>query len=337
MVELFKLISKVAATDSTVLVIGESGTGKELVARAIHNNSNRRDNNFVTVDCLSLTSTLLESELFGHTKGSFTGAVADKAGFFEVANHGTLFLDEIGDLSFELQGKLLRVIQERKYIPVGGTTPRQTDIRVVTATNKNLKKMVLTGSFREDLFYRLYVVPIFMPALRERKEDIPLLVDFFLRRFRKKVNRPELVLSRAAMDCLMAHDWPGNIRELENTMERAVVNSEGEEIQMSDLPDHIQEAAPSAEVKDPTTVEELKAATRELRQKSVEDLERRFVVNALSRNDWRVAPAAQEVGMQRTNFYRLIRKYEIQMPSRGPEDAEGPEEEPEPGPGRTED
>ena len=322
MIEIFKLISKIAATDSTVLIIGESGTGKELVARAIHKNSHRSDAKFVTVDCLSLTPTLLESELFGHVKGSFTGAVSAKAGFFEVANGGTLFLDEIGDLSFELQGKLLRVIQERKYIPVGGTDPKDTDIRLIAATNKNLKQMVLTGAFREDLFYRLYVVPISLPPLRERKEDIQLLADFFVRRLAEKYGRPGLKIPDPIMVCLMTYPWPGNIRELENTMERAVISSEGDEIALADLPSALRDTMPESGVscQGPKTIEELKKATREIRQKAVEDVERSFLISALASHGWKVAEAAKAVGMQRTNFYRMMNKYNVKLPPRAAEE-----------------
>ena len=322
MIEVFKLVSKVAATDTTVLIIGESGTGKELVARAIHNNSARKDANFVVVDCLSLTPTLLESELFGHIKGSFTGATSTKAGFFEVANRGTLFLDEIGDLNFDLQGKLLRVIQERKYIPVGGTDPKETDIRLITATNKNLKKMVETGTFREDLFYRLYVVPIFMPPLRERKEDIPILIEHFLKRFSERHKRPALKLSDKAVRCLLNYEWPGNIRELENTMERAVVSAEGAEIMPQDLPSAIQKKAAEAQGMQPENIEELKRIKKQLKEKAIEDIEKEFVISSLSGNDWNVSKAAKAVGMQRTNFYRLIRKYNIVLPKGNEEQEE---------------
>jgi DNA-binding NtrC family response regulator len=314
MMEVFKLISKVAATDTTVLISGESGTGKELVARAIHNNSHRKDHNFVVVDCLSLSPNLLESELFGHTKGSFTGAYTEKAGFFEVANDGTLFLDEIGDLNFELQGKLLRVIQERKYIPVGGTKPEETDIRLIAATNRNLKKMVEAGTFREDLFYRLYVVPIFLPPLRERKEDIPVLVDHFLKQFSERYNRPALKACERTMRCLLAYDWPGNIRELENTMERAVINSEGKEILPQDLPDSFREQSSEPPCRTPDDALELKKVKKQLRQKAVEDVEKEFLISALSANDWNVSNAAKSVRMQRTNFYRLMKKHNIEIP-----------------------
>jgi len=315
MIEVFKIISKVAATDTTVLIIGESGTGKELVARAIHNNSHRKDNNFVVVDCLTLTHTLLESELFGHVKGSFTGAVAAKAGFFDVAHQGTLFLDEIGDLSFDLQGKLLRVIQERKYIPVGGTEPKETDIRLIAATNKNLKKMVETGTFREDLFYRLYVVPLFLPPLRDRKVDIPVLVEHFLKRISERHKRAVPKLPERTLRCLVSHNWQGNIRELENTIERATISCEGEEILPRDLPEHIQKQVSEQGTEIPETVNELKMIKRQLRERAIEDIEKEFVINALSAHNWSVSQSAASVGMQRTNFYRLIRKYNISIPN----------------------
>jgi len=314
MVEVFKLVSKVAGTDTTVLIIGESGTGKELVARAIHRNSPRRDNNFVVVDCLTLSPNLLESELFGHIKGSFTGADTTKAGFFEVANGGTLFLDEIGDLSFDLQGKLLRVIQERKFVPVGGTQPKETDFRLIAATNKNLKKMVETGGFREDLFYRLYVVPIFIPPLRERKEDIPLLVEHFLRKFSEKHKRPKPKINERTMKGIFSYDWPGNVRELENTIERAFISSDGVEIMPQDLPENIQKQSSEFACQVPLTADQLKKVKKELKQKAVEELEKEFILNALSSNNWSVSKSAQAVGMQRTNFYALIRKYNIKIP-----------------------
>jgi len=312
MMDIFKLVSKVAATDTTVLIIGESGTGKELVARSIHKNSNRKDNRFVTVDCLSLTSSLLESELFGHVKGSFTGATASKAGFFEVANQGTLFLDEIGDLNFDLQGKLLRVIQERRYIPVGGTEARETDIRLITATNKNLKKMVETGTFREDLFYRLYVVPIFLPPLRERKEDLPLLVNHFLAKLSERHHRPRSRMSETAMKCLLAYHWPGNVRELENTIERSFISAEGPEIQKTDLPDYISRL--HTDIQEPKTMEDLKLLKKQLRDKAIEDMEKDFIVKTLAACDWNVGRAALSIGIQRTNFYKLMNRYNIKLP-----------------------
>jgi DNA-binding NtrC family response regulator len=312
MMDIFKLVSKVAATDTTVLIIGESGTGKELVARSIHKNSNRKDNKFVTVDCLSLTSSLLESELFGHVKGSFTGATASKAGFFEVANQGTLFLDEIGDLNFDLQGKLLRFIQEHKYIPVGGTQARETDIRLITATNKNLKKMVETGTFREDLFYRLYVVPIFLPPLRERKEDLPLLINHFLAKLSERHHRPRCRISEMAMKCLLAYNWPGNVRELENTIERSFISAEGPDIQKTDLPESISRL--HTEIGEPKTMEDIKRLKKRLRDKAVEDMEKDFIIKTLAASNWNVGRAASSIGIQRTNFYKFINKYNIKLP-----------------------
>lgn len=320
MMDIFKLVSKVAATDTTVLIIGESGTGKELVARSIHRNSNRKDNKFVTVDCLSLASSLLESELFGHVKGSFTGATASKAGFFEVANQGTLFLDEIGDLNFDLQGKLLRVIQERKYIPVGGTEARETDIRLITATNKNLKKMVETGTFREDLFYRLYVVPIFLPPLRERKEDLPLLVNHFLAKLSDRHHRPRCRMSETAMKCLLAYNWPGNVRELENTIERAFISAEDPDIQKTDLPENISRL--HTDIQEPKSMEDLKRMKKQMRDKAIEDMEKEFIIKTLAAGNWNVGRAASSIGIQRTNFYKLINKYNIKLP-KSEEDANG--------------
>ena len=311
MMEIFRLVTKVAATSTTVLIIGESGTGKELVARSIHKNSARKDSRFVTVDCLSLTSSLLESELFGHVKGSFTGAMSNKAGFFEVANHGTLFLDEIGDLNFDLQGKLLRVIQERKYTPVGGTEAKATDIRLVTATNKNLKKMVETGAFREDLFYRLYVFPIFLPPLRERKEDIPLLIDHFLNKYDERNPSSRCGISEEAMKCILAYGWPGNVRELENTVERALIHADDPEIQLDDLPDGI--SGLHSEIAKPEDVKDLKRLKKQLRDQAIVELEKEFVINALTAHKWNVSRAASAVGMQRTNFYKLINKYSIKI------------------------
>lgn len=325
--EVFKLISKVAPTDTTVLINGESGTGKEIAARAIHNNSRRRDHDFVVVDCLSLSQTLLESELFGHIKGSFTGAVSTKSGFFKVANHGTLFLDEIGDLSFDLQGKLLRVIQERKYIPVGGTKQEETDFRLIAATNKNLKKMVETGTFREDLFYRLYVVPLFMPPLRDRKEDIPQLVEHFMRKFSAMHKRIMPRISDMAMSKLLMYKWPGNIRQLENTIERALIHSDGDEIHLRDLPESIRSHSQEAAREVPKDVDELKNATKKLREDAVVEVEKEFLVQALSTNDWNVSKAAKTTKMQRTNFHRLMKKYDIRLPKNikedFPEDDEG--------------
>ena len=230
-----ELVQKVGPTDTTVLISGESGTGKELVARAIHRHSCRIDKPFVAVDCGSLVENLFESELFGHVKGSFTGATATKYGRFELADGGTLFFDEIGNISINIQTKLLRVLQEREITKVGGSQIIKVDVRIIAATNKDLQKAVKAGELREDLFYRLSVVPITIPALRERKDDIPLLANHFLRKYNKKRKKNVKAISDQAMNALVEYDWPGNVRELENAIERAVVLSENEIVKPSDL------------------------------------------------------------------------------------------------------
>ena len=230
-----ELVRKVGPTDTTVLISGESGTGKELVARAIHRYSSRTDKPFVAVDCGSLVENLFESELFGHTKGSFTGATATKYGRFELANGGTLFFDEIGNISINIQTKLLRVLQEREITKVGSSQVIKVDVRIVAATNKDLQKAVKSGTFREDLFYRLSVVPITLPALCERRDDIPLLANYFLQKYNKKRKKNIRAISDRAMKALVEYDWPGNVRELENAIERAVVLAEDDVISPSEL------------------------------------------------------------------------------------------------------
>ncbi|HYG77950.1 MAG TPA: sigma-54 dependent transcriptional regulator [Planctomycetota bacterium] len=235
MAAISSLINRVARTDSTVLITGESGTGKELVARSIHYNSLRSDQPFVAVNCGAFTETLLESELFGHVKGSFTNAIADRKGVFESADRGTLFLDEVGELSLTTQVKLLRVLETRTFKPVGGAKDMRVDVRFITATNRNLPEMVSEGQFREDLFYRLNVIPIELPPLRDRKEDIPLLAGHFLARFAKRMNKPMQSIDDSAIEALLKYSWPGNVRELENTIERAVALSIGDKITAADL------------------------------------------------------------------------------------------------------
>ena len=230
-----ELVQKVGPTDTTVLISGESGTGKELVARAIHRYSGRKDKPFVAVDCGSLVENLFESELFGHTKGSFTGATATKYGRFELANGGTLFFDEIGNISINIQTKLLRVLQEREITKVGSSQVIKVDVRIVAATNKDLQKAVKSGTFREDLFYRLSVVPITLPALCERRDDIPLLANYFLQKYNKKRKKNIRAISDRAMKALVEYDWPGNVRELENAIERAVVLAEDDVVSPSEL------------------------------------------------------------------------------------------------------
>jgi DNA-binding NtrC family response regulator len=316
MQEIYRLIAKVAPTNSTVLITGESGTGKELIARAIHYNSQRKERQFVPVDCAVLSENLLESELFGHVKGSFTGAVVTKPGLFEVADGGSLFLDEIGNISLAMQSKLLRFIQEREFTPVGGTKLKKVDVRLVAATNSNLQEKIKEGTFREDLFYRLNIVPISLPPLRERKEDIPLLAMHFLKKYCQEMGKNPKVFSQMAMEMLMGYPWPGNVRELENIVERAVVMTEEDAILPQHLPLPMQERSEGLTFAVPKTNEELRELKRHLRDKAVEEAERLFVLDALSRNDWNVTRSAKDVGMLRPNFQALMRKHNIRSAER---------------------
>ncbi len=312
MQSVYRLIAKCAPTSSTVLLTGESGTGKELIARAIHYNSLRRDKPFVTVDCSSLSENLLESELFGHVKGAFTGAVANKRGMFEVADGGTLFLDEIGNIPLATQAKLLRVIQEREFRAVGGTRTLSTNIRLLSATNKDLAAMVAEGTFRDDLYYRINIFPIHIPPLRERRDDIPALAARFLDAFGKELERPDMELSTGAMNLLMNYNWPGNVRELENTIQRAVILSSENVIRQGHLVDII-DMVPQPQLDVPRTAEELKQIKKVAREKSVEKIEKLFVLETLKRNSWNVTRSAEETGMQRSNFQALMKKYDIRV------------------------
>ena len=318
MQKVYSLIAKCAPTSSTVLIAGESGTGKELIARAIHFNSLRKDKPFVAVDCNALTETLLESELFGHVKGAFTGAAADKKGMFEEASGGTLFLDEISNLSFATQAKLLRVVQEREFRAVGDTRVKSTNIRLVTASNKDLQAMVAAGTFREDLFYRLNIFPIRLPPLRERREDIPTLAFHSLKTFSKELGKEVTEISEGALAALSNHNWPGNVRELENTLHRAIILTGDEVVRQAHLP-NIAETQLQAEVEVPMTGEELKRLKKLAREKSVEEVEKLFILEALKRNDWNVTNSAAETGMLRANFQALMKKYDVRV--RGKESA----------------
>jgi len=311
MQEVFNLIEKVAPTDSTILIRGESGTGKELIARAIHHNSLRKDGKFIAVDCGALPETLLESELFGHVKGSFTGAIVTKRGLLEVANGGTFFLDEIGDLSAGIQSKLLRVFQEKEFRQVGGIKNIKVDVRLIAATNKDLEKMIKEGKFRDDLFYRLNIVPIYIPPLKERKEDIPLLVHYFLEIYNKKRSKNIKGVSPEAMNLLMEFDWPGNIRELENIIERLAIMCDSEIIEAEQLPIHIRGKRVCFNITTPKTNEELKKIKKQIRANAVENVEKAFLIDALKRNDWNISKAARDVGVKRQNFQALMRKYNI--------------------------
>jgi DNA-binding NtrC family response regulator len=308
----FALIAKSAPTNSTVLITGESGTGKEMIARAIHYNSLRKDHPFVTVDCNTLSENLLESELFGHVKGSFTGALVNKRGMFDVANNGTLFLDEFGNIPLSTQAKLLRVIQEREFRPVGSTATQKTNVRLVTATNKDLKAMVAEGSFREDLYYRVNVFPIHAPPLRERRDDIPALAFHFLKQFCKELERPVSEISEAAMSLLVNYDWPGNVRELQSTIQRAVILASDKVIHQAHLVNII-DSAPRLDLEVPRTSEDLKRIKKIAREKSVEDVEKLFIQETLKRNASNVTKSAEETGMQRSNFQALMKKYNIRV------------------------
>ncbi len=322
MQEVYRLIRKVAPTSSTVLIVGETGTGKELVARAIHEESARRQERFFAVDCGTLSVNLLESELFGHVKGSFTGAVADKRGIFEAAHKGTVFLDEICNIDIEVQARLLRFVQEREFLPVGGTDPRHVDVRLVFATNRDLEQMVREGTFREDLYYRLYVFPIRLPPLRERREDIPMLACHMLARARERSGKPVARLSEDAIRLLEQFDWPGNVRQLESVVERAVIACDGDTVEPRHLPRTLTRQSLPADLTIPRSNHEFLAMKKRLRDLAVADLEREFVMEALQRNGWNVTRAALQVGIQRPNFQMLMRKHGIRT---GHGDTVGPE------------
>jgi DNA-binding NtrC family response regulator len=321
MQNVYRLIAKCAPTNSTVMLTGDSGTGKELIARAIHYNSLRKDKPFVAVDCNSLSENLLESEMFGHIKGSFTGAVVNKKGMFEIADSGTLFLDEIGNISLTTQAKLLRVIQEHEFKAVGDTRTQSANFRLITATNKDLKAMVADGAFREDLYYRINIFPIPIPPLRERRDDIPPLAFHFLNVFSAELGKKVTEFSEGAMSALVHHDWPGNVRELENTIHRAVILATDKAVRQAHLANII-ETQGKLDLDVPRTSDELKRIKKVTREKSVENIEKLFVVEALKRNAWNVTKSAEETGMQRANFQALMKKYDIRV--RGTE--QGPDE-----------
>lgn len=315
MQDVFALVERIAPSESTVLVSGESGTGKEMVVRAIHRLSRRRDFPLLACDCTALAPTLLESELFGHVKGSFSGAIATKQGLFEVAHQGTLMLDEVANLSLETQGKLLRVLETRRVRKVGDTTERDVDIRLIATTNRSLAEMVRAGTFRADLYYRLNVVPISLAPLRQRPGDIPLLAQAFLDLFSHRAEVGVIGFSENAMRQMEVYPWPGNVRELRNIIERLVVLYGGSRIELCHLPCEVREAHPSFSTeKVPATWEEFKRLKRQV----VEDLERRFLIAALDRCSQNITQAAESVGMQRTNFHAMLRCHGLRPePGRG--------------------
>jgi two-component system response regulator PilR (NtrC family) len=303
MQRVFSLIRQVADTTSTILITGESGTGKELVARAIHFNSSRKQHPFVTVNCGALPETLLESELFGYMKGAFTGAVANKQGLFEAANGGTIFLDEISATTPSLQIKLLRVLQEREIKRLGGTADIKVDVRVIAASNKDLQKEVARGFFREDLFYRLNVIPISLPPLRDRKEDIPLLVDYF---FKKKMSdRRVRSISPDALTALMGYRWPGNVRELENTIERLSIIATGDTIGAEQIPDTIRNASPGWDLMQLDIPE-----SGINMERLIQDAEKTFLYKALQKTNGNKTEAAKLLGLTFRSFRHRLQKYE---------------------------
>ena len=296
MQQVIEVIKVVARSNATVLITGDSGTGKELVARAIHSQSQRRDKPFVAISCAALPESLLESELFGHEKGSFTGAYAQKKGKFEFANRGTLFLDEIGEMSANIQVHLLRVLEEKVLTRVGGNEEIKVDVRIISATNKDLKKAVARGEFREDLYYRLNVVTIELPPLRERREDIPLLAEHFLNKFVLENQKEVAGFSPEAREFLLRYDWPGNVRELENAIERAVILAKNSLIEVADLPDQSLSLARSA-----------------LQGKSLKEMEKNHILNVLSETGGNYSQAARILGITRMTLYNKAREYGLDV------------------------
>jgi transcriptional regulator with PAS, ATPase and Fis domain len=295
MKKIYELVHTVAKTDTTVMIRGESGTGKELVAKAIHINSNRKYFPIITVNCGALAESLLESELFGHEKGSFTGAQFKRKGKFEMADRGTIFLDEIGSISLKMQIELLRVIETKQFSRVGGNDLIKSDFRVITATNEPLEELVKAGKFREDLYYRLNVFSIVIPPLRERRDDISLLANFFINKFSTVMNKQIKNIPKEAMEFLINHDWPGNVRELENAIERAMVVGKSNSITVNDLPFHLHRS--NADPGDD--------------DKSLASIEKKYILRILNESNWNISRAAQTLEIDRVTLYNKINKYSL--------------------------
>lgn len=311
MIEIMEMVRQVSDSKATVLIEGESGTGKELVARAIHLNSRRGGVPLVVVNCSAIPRELLESELFGHEKGAFTGAERRKIGSFEMAHQGTLFLDEIGETPKELQVKMLRAIEGYRFMRIGGTEEIDVDVRLIAATNRDLKTAVETGQFREDLFYRLNVVNIKLPPLRERKEDIPLLISHFIEKHKKEVKGKALEVSERALQSMLNYSWPGNVRELENCTLRAMLLARTNRIELDDLPPEIRGEGGELAHRVPRDSRELKRMKWEARRKVEDELEQVFLKEALKRNRGNISKAALDVGMDRRQLQNLIRKHRV--------------------------
>jgi DNA-binding NtrC family response regulator len=295
MQEIFELISDIANTDSTVLIQGESGTGKELIARAIHFNSHRKNKSFVVANCSAYSQNLLESELFGHEKGSFTGAIRRKIGRFEMANGGTIFLDEIGEVSPPTQILLLRVLQDHRFERVGGEETLEVDVRVIAATNKNLTEEMKKGSFREDLYYRLNVIPIFIPPLRERKDDIPLLASHFLQKFNRDRGKEVTGFSSEVMEIFLRHSWPGNVRELENVIDHAIIIAKQEKILLKDLPQSL--------LQRPMSTQEFI---------TLQDYEKNFILKTLKETNWNKYKTSKRLNINRSTLYGKMKRYGLE-------------------------
>ncbi len=306
MQEIFSVMARVVNSDSTVLITGDSGTGKELVARALHYNGPRKENPFVAINCAAIPSELLESELFGHVKGSFTGAVANKSGKFEQANTGTMFLDEIGSMSMALQGKLLRVLQEKEIERVGGAKPMKVDVRIISATNTDLEKAVKKSLFRDDLYYRLNVIPIHLPSLKDRAEDIPLLAAHFIKKYNEKLNKKIKGLAHGVMDYFVAYEWPGNIRELENVIERALTLTDGEYIMEGALPQSILGASGQDFYNVPQIPDKGTDLEREL-----EGFEAAMIKMALKKSGGVKSRAAELLNLKRTTLIEKMRRLNL--------------------------
>lgn len=312
MQEVYRLIESIAPTTTTVLVQGESGTGKELVAHAIHERSHRKEKPFVVINCSAIPENLLESELFGHKKGSFTGAVADKRGLFEEADHGTLFLDEIGEVPLSIQVKLLRVLQEGEIRPVGGNQSRHVDVRLITATNKDLSEMIKLSRFREDLYYRINVINIQLPALRERAEDISLLAYHFLQKHSDRLKKKTDKLSVDVLQTLQNYEWVGNVRELENVIERAVVLANADTIYAKDLPPNI--LGESFYLTEEMGVKDLTQFNyQEAKDRALASFNRTYIASLLKQTDGNISIASERAGMDRSNFKKIVKRYNIDV------------------------
>jgi DNA-binding NtrC family response regulator len=308
MKRIFRIVEKVAASETTIMLNGETGSGKGVVARAIHECSPRRGKPFIQINCGATPEGLLESEFFGYRRGAFTGAVADKPGKFEMANGGTIFLDEIGDMSADLQVKVLRVLEEGEFERVGGNETIKVDARIIAATHRDLEEEVQKGNFREDLFYRLYVIPIMLPSLRERKTDIPFLATHFLEEFAQKNRKPPMKVAPEAMPALMNHPWRGNVRELRNLIERIVVLKDGDTLQLQDLPEKVRLGEPSAgRGKERATGEEGISF-----QTAVSEFEKALILSALEKTNWVKNRAADLLKIKRTTLVEKIKRYHLE-------------------------